>query len=150
MIKSKIQSKLGKAFDSKLADAVIDFACQKVVYSGKFDFVTQTYPISRNQSYTGRCVRGSYLKDVVKPADYQAEDAKAILLQNEITRVPEIDDVWVFKDGDFKVINISKDPAGASFTIQIRKTGEKSYKRGLYPAPDLFPSNTLYPQRKEE
>lgn len=146
MIKDKIQSKLGKAFNRKLADAVKDFACQKVVYSGGYNHDLQEYPVAENNSYTGRCVRGSYLKDVVKPADYQAEDAKAILLQNEITRMPEIDDIWVFTDGDFKVINISKDPADASFTIQIRKTGQKSFKRGLYPSPNLFPSNTLYPR----
>jgi hypothetical protein len=145
MIRDKIQSKLGKAFNGKLADAVKDFACQKVVYSGDYNHDLQEYHVAENKSYTGRCIRGSYLKDTVKPIDYQVEDAKAILLQNEVTRIPEIDDIWVFTDGDFKVINISKDPADASFTIQIRKTGQKSYVSGVYPSPSLFPSQTLYP-----
>lgn len=124
MIKNKIQSKVAKAFDKKLADAVDSFTCTKLVYSGVFDFETQTYPVIGNESYSGRGVLfGSYLKDLVKPADYQAEDAKATVLQNEVTAVPQIDDVWVTSKGDFKVINIGADPVAATFTIQLRKVG---------------------------
>ena len=45
MIKNKIQSKVAKAFDKKLADAVDTFTCEKPIYSGEFDFETQTYPV---------------------------------------------------------------------------------------------------------
>ena len=122
MIKKKIQSKVAKAFDKKLADAVDSFTCTKPIYSGVFDFETQTYPIVGNESYSGRGVLfGSYQKDLVKPADYQAEDAKAIVLQNEVTAVPQIDDVWATSKGDFKVINIGADPASATYTVQLRK-----------------------------
>ena len=124
MIKKKIQSKVAKAFDKKLADAVDTFTCEKPIYSGEFDFETQTYPVIGNESYSGRGVLfGSYLKDLVKPADYQAEDAKAIVLQNEVTAVPQIDDVWVTDKGDFKVVNIGADPASATYSIQLRKVG---------------------------
>lgn len=124
MIKNKIQSKVAKAFDKKLADAVDSFTCTKLVYSGVFDFETQTYPVIGNESYSGRGVLfGSYQKDLVKPTDYQAEDAKAIVLQNEVTAVPQIDDVWVTSKGNFKVINIGADPVAATFTIQLRKVG---------------------------
>ena len=124
MIKSKIQSKAAKAFDKKLVDAVDTFTCEKPIYSGEFDFETQTYPVVGSESYSGRGVLfGSYQKDLVKPADYQAEDAKAIVLQNEVTAVPQIDDVWVTSKGDFKVINIGADPVAATFTIQLRKVG---------------------------
>ena len=122
MIKNKIQSKVAKAFDKKLGDAVDSFTCEKLIYSGEFDFETQTYPIVGNESYSGRGVLfGSYQKDLVKPADYQAEDAKAIVLQNEVTAVPQIDDVWATSKGDFKVINIGADPASATYTVQLRK-----------------------------
>ena len=122
MIKNKIQSKVAKAFDKKLADVVDTFTCEKPIYSGEFDFETQTYPIVGNESYSGRGVLfGSYQKDLVKPADYQAEDAKAIVLQNEVTAVPQIDDVWATSKGDFKVINIGADPASATYTVQLRK-----------------------------
>ena len=124
MIKNKIQSKVAKAFDKKLADAVDSFTCEKPIYSGEFDFETQTYPVVGSESYSGRGVLfGSYQKELVKPADYQAEDAKAIVLQNEVTAVPQIDDVWVTDKGDFKVVNIGADPASATYSIQLRKVG---------------------------
>ena len=124
MIKNKIQSKVAKAFDKKLADAVDTFTCEKPIYSGEFDFETQTYPVVGSESYSGRGVLfGSYQKELVKPVDYQAEDAKAIVLQNELTAVPQIDDVWVTSRGDFKVVNIGADPASATYSIQLRKVG---------------------------
>ncbi len=122
MIKNKIQSKVAKAFDKKLADAVDLFACSKTIQSGEFDFETQTYPTKTVVAYSGRGVLfGSYQKDLVKPADYQAEDAKAIVLQNEVTAVPQIDDIWVTSKGDFKVVNIGADPTDSIWTCQLRK-----------------------------
>ena len=122
MIKNKIQSKVAKAFDKKLADAVDSFTCTKEIQSGEFDFETQTYPTVTIEAYRGRGVLfGSYLKDLVKPADYQAEDAKAIVLQNEVTAAPQIDDVWNTVKGDFKVVNIGADPTGSIWTCQLRK-----------------------------
>ncbi len=123
MIKKKIQAKVAKAFDKKLADAVDSFTCEKPIYSGEFDFETQTYPVVGSESYSGRGVLGNYLKDLVKPTDYQAEDAKAIVLQNEVTAVPQIGDVWNTVKGDFEVKNIGSDPVSATFTIQLRKVG---------------------------
>ena len=124
MIKNKIQSKVAKAFDKKLADAVDSFTCEKPIYSGEFDFETQTYPVVGSDSYSGRGVLfGSYLKDLVKPADYQAEDAKAIVLQNEVTGIPQIGDVWATTKGNFQVVNIGGDPVSATYIIQLRKVG---------------------------
>ena len=123
MIKNKIQSKVAKAFDKKLADAVNSFTCEKPIYSGEFDFETQTYPVVGSESYSGRGVLGNYLKDLVKPTDYQAEDAKAIVLQNEVTAVPQIGDVWNTVKGDFEVKNIGSDPVSATYIIQLRKVG---------------------------
>ena len=75
-----------------------------------------------SETYSGRGVLfGSYQKDLVKPVDYQAEDAKAIVLQNEVTQVPQIDDVWVTSKGDFKVVNIGADPTDSIWTCQLRK-----------------------------
>ena len=122
MIKNKIQAKVAQAFSTKLADAVNSFTCEKPIYSGVFDFEAQTYPIVGNESYSGRGVLfGSYQKDLVKPADYQAEDAKAIVLQNEVTAVPQIGDVWNTVKGDFEVKNIGSDPVSATYTVQLRK-----------------------------
>ena len=121
-IKDDIQAEVAAAFSADLADAVNTFTCEKPIYSGEFDFETQTYPVVGSESYSGRGVLfGSYLKDLVKPADYQAEDAKAIVLQNEVTAVPQIDDIWATSKGDFKVVNIGADPTNNIWTCQIRK-----------------------------
>lgn len=123
-MRDELQEELAAAFNDDLADAVDSFTCQKPIYSGEFDFETQTYPVVGSESYSGRGVLfGSYLKDLVKPADYQAEDAKAIVLQNEVTQVPQIGDVWVTSKGDFKVVNIGADPTSATYSIQLRKVG---------------------------
>ncbi|WP_171518799.1 glutamate 5-kinase [Acinetobacter johnsonii] len=121
-IKDDIQAEVAAAFDEDLADAVDTFTCEKPIYSGEFDFETQTYPVVGSDSYSGRGVLfGSYLKDLVKPTDYQSEDAKAIVLQNEVTAVPQIDDVWATSKGDFKVINIGADPTDSIWTCQLRR-----------------------------
>ena len=122
MIKKKIQSKVAKAFDKKLADAVDTFTCEKPIYSGEFDFETQTYPVVGSESYSGRGVLfGSYLKDMVKPTDYQVTDSKAIVLQNEVAGIPQIGDVWVTGKGEFEVKNISQDPTSSIWSCQLRK-----------------------------
>lgn len=122
VIKNKIQSIVAKAFDKKLGDAVDTFTCSKETQSGDFDFVTQTYPTITVEAYTGRGVLfGSYLKDMVKPTDYQVTDCKAVVLQNEVTQVPQIGDVWSTGKGRFKVVNIGQDPTGSIWTCQLRK-----------------------------
>lgn len=124
MIKNKIQSKVARAFNKKLADAVDTFTCEKLIYSGELDFETQTYPIIDIQTYNGRGVLfGSYKRDMVKPIDYQVTDSKATVLQNEVTQVPQIGDVWNTSKGRFKVVNIGADPTGSIWVCQLRKVG---------------------------
>ena len=120
-IKNDIQAEVAAAFSADLADAVDTFTCEKLIYSGEFDFETQTYPVVGDESYSGRGVRGNYLRDMVKPIDYQTTDAKAIVLQNELTGIPQIGDVWRFRDGGFEVKNISQDPTSSIWTCQLRK-----------------------------
>ena len=120
-IKDDIQAEVAAAFSADLADAVDTFTCEKLIYSGEFDFETQTYPIVGDESYSGRGVRGNYLRDMVKPIDYQTTDAKAIVLQTELTGIPQIGDVWQFADGGFEVKNISQDPTSSIWTCQLRK-----------------------------
>lgn len=120
-IKDDIQAEVAAAFSADLADAVDTFTCEKPIYSGVFDFETQTYPVVGSESYSGRGVRGNYLRDMVKPIDYQTTDAKVIVLQNELTGIPQIGDVWQFRDGGFEVKNISQDPTSSIWTCQLRK-----------------------------
>ena len=124
MMRDELQEELAAAFNEDLADAVDSFTCTKLIYSGVFDFETQTYLVIGSESYSGRGVLfGSYQKELVKPVDYQAEDAKAIVLQNEVTGIPQIGDVWNTVKGDFEVKNIGSDPVSATYAIQLRKVG---------------------------
>lgn len=120
-MRDELQAELAAAFNEDLADAVDSFTCTKLIYSGVFDFETQTYPVIGSESYSGRGVRGNYLRDMVKPIDYQTTDAKVIVLQNELTGIPQIGDVWQFADGGFEVKNISQDPTNSIWTCQLRK-----------------------------
>lgn len=121
-MRDELQEELAAAFDEDLADAVDTFTCEKLIYSGEFDFETQTYPIVGDESYSGRGVLfGSYQKDMVKPTDYQVTDSKATVLQNEVTGIPQIGDVWVTARGGFKLVNIGQDPTSSIWTCQLRK-----------------------------
>ena len=121
-MRDELQEELAAAFNEDLADAVDTFTCEKPIYSGVFDFETQTYPVIGSESYSGRGVLfGSYLKDMVKPTDYQVTDSKAIVLQNEVAGIPQIGDVWVTGKGEFEVKNISQDPTSSIWSCQLRK-----------------------------
>ena len=122
-MRDELQAELAAAFNEDLADAVDSFTCEKPIYSGEFDFETQTYPVVGSESYSGRGVRGNYLRDMVKPIDYQTTDAKAIVLQTELTGIPQIGDVWATTKGNFQVVNIGGDPVSATYIIQLRKVG---------------------------
>lgn len=120
-MRDEIQSELAEAFNDDLADAVDMFTCERV-QGGEYDPITETMKDSSVITYSGRGVLfGSYQKDLVKPDDYQADDAKATLLQNELTATPEIDDVWVTSKGGFKIVNIGADPTDSIWKVQLRK-----------------------------
>ncbi|UOH17178.1 glutamate 5-kinase [Acinetobacter sp. NyZ410] len=119
-LRDELQTDIAEAFDTDLADTITTFTCSKEIQSGDFDFETQTYPMVTVEQYSGRGVFGSYKRDLVKPIDYQVEDVKATVLQNEVTGVPQIDDVWV-AGGQFKVLSVGKDPSESILVCQLRK-----------------------------
>ncbi|WP_213313851.1 glutamate 5-kinase [Acinetobacter baumannii] len=125
-MRTKIQSKLGKAFSTKLADAVATFTCtRKKLVSSNPATGEDAYA---EYVYSGRGVLfGSYLKDLVKPIDYRATDSKAVLLQNEVKDAagtlvdPDVNDIWVIEGGNYRVVSYGKDPADATWIAQLRK-----------------------------
>lgn len=121
-LREELQDDIAEAFNTDLEDAVSEFTCTKIIYSGEMDFATQTYPIIGNETYSGRgTLFGSYQKDMVKPVDYQVTDCKATVLQNEVTQVPQIGDVWMTVKSEFRVVNIGADPMDAIWKVQLRK-----------------------------
>ena len=121
-LREELQADIAEVFNTDLEDAVSEFTCTKVIYGDEMDFATQTYPIIGNETYSGRGVLfGSYQKDMVKPVDYQVTDCKATVLQNEVTQVPQISDVWMTVKSEFRVVNIGADPMDAIWKVQLRK-----------------------------
>ena len=121
-LREELQADIAEVFNTDLEDAVSEFTFTKIIYSGEMDFATQTYPIIGNETYSGRGVLfGSYQKDMVKPVDYQVTDCKATVLQNEVTQVPQISDVWMTVKSEFRVVNIGADPMDAIWKVQLRK-----------------------------
>ncbi|WP_151796553.1 glutamate 5-kinase [Acinetobacter soli] len=119
MIRNKIQAKVGKAFDKKLADAVHSFTCERITKSN-WDPKTETY-LETKESYTGRGVLfGSYSQYEILTLGVLATDKKATVLQNEVSKPPEIDDEWLTSLGLFRVIHIQQDPASAVWKCQLR------------------------------
>lgn len=127
MIKAKVQAKIAKAFNGKAADAVKTFTCTKEISTGDFDFVTQTYPTTMVEAYSGRGVFGNYKKEWVKPTDYQIEDLRLTALQNEVMKdgepyQPQADDVLDTPYGQLKIVGpINQDPTSAVWVLQLRK-----------------------------
>ena len=120
MIRNKIQAKVGKAFDKKLADAVYSFTCERITKSN-WDPKTETY-LETKETYTGRGVLfGSYSQYEILTLGVLATDKKATVLQNEVSMLPKIDDEWSTAHGIYRVMHIKQDPAGTILKCQLRK-----------------------------
>ncbi|MFL1315814.1 glutamate 5-kinase [Acinetobacter baumannii] len=119
-LRDEIQADIAEAFNDDLADAVHTFTCERVV-STKWNPKTNT---SENviEHYKGRGVLfGSYNQYEILTLGVLATDKKAIVLQNEVTKEPMIDDEWSTAQGTFRIMHIKQDPIGASWKCQLRK-----------------------------
>ncbi|MGG2098132.1 glutamate 5-kinase [Acinetobacter haemolyticus] len=120
-LRDEIQADIAEAFDDDLADAVHSFTCERIIKSN-WDPVTETHEEDK-VNYSGRCVLGFYnQQEVVKSNEIEvlATDRKALVLQNEITEPPLIDDKWNTPLGKFRVMYVKDDPAGVTWVVQLR------------------------------
>lgn len=120
-MRDELQQELAEAFNDDLADALKPFSCTRIIHTGKLNPATEQYEHQETIQYGGRCILGNYLKDTVKPDNYQVDDAKALLLQNEVLVIPKINDGWLIGSDTYKVINVSKDPVSATWSCQLRR-----------------------------
>lgn len=123
-LRDDIQADLAEAFDEEddLADAVTAFTGSREV-AGEYDPTTGTS--TTTVTYSGRGVFGSFRQDEIDGQHILRTDIKVTALQNEVLldtddspATPKIDD----KINGLKVISVGKDPAGATWSIQLRKT----------------------------
>lgn len=128
-MREEIQAELAEAFDDPdgLADAVKPVAGSRAVKGGYDPEIGGTVPASTTY-YTGRGVFGSYLAKEIDGTRIQTEDVKLSVLQSELFegQAGAVTDVQAApKIGDqvsgYRVLNVSEDPAQATWIIQLRK-----------------------------
>ncbi|WP_445406192.1 glutamate 5-kinase [Acinetobacter seifertii] len=119
-LRDEIQADIAEAFNEDLADAVHTFTCDRIV-STNWNPKTNTSE-DVVERYEGRGVLfGSYNQYEILTLGVLATDKKAIVLQNEITKEPKIDDEWDTAQGKFRIMHIKQDPISASWKCQLRK-----------------------------
>lgn len=119
-LREELQTEIAEAFNEDLADAVHTFTCERISKTN-WDPKTET-SIEVKENYSGRGVLfGSYSQYEIQTLGVLATDKKAIVLQNEVTMVPKIDDEWLTALGSFRVIHIQQDPASTIWKCQLRK-----------------------------
>ncbi len=121
-LRDDIQADLAEAFDDDLADAVTAFTGVRTVASDTDDGIDDWMnppdaPSNNALTYTGRGVFADYTAYEIDNDIVQASDVKLICLANEITAEPIADD----KINDYQVVRVNKDPALASYEIQLRQ-----------------------------
>jgi hypothetical protein len=127
-MREELQADLAEAFSDEdgLADAVKPVAGSRKE-AGVYDPGTGK-TTSTTTTYVGRGVFGSYLSKEVDGSMIQTTDEKLLILQNELfvsvagvatsaRTEPKIGDLI----GGKRALNVSQDPAGATWTVQLRK-----------------------------
>ncbi|HHQ1838529.1 glutamate 5-kinase [Acinetobacter baumannii] len=119
-LRDEIQADIAEAFNEDLADAVHTFTCDRIV-STNWNPKTNTSEDVIEQ-YKGRGILfGSYNQYEILTLGVLATDKKAIVLQNEVTKEPKIDDEWSTAKGTFRIVHIKQDPAATIWKCQLRK-----------------------------
>jgi hypothetical protein len=124
-LQDKLQTKLAKAFDGKLADVVSAFA-GSYQGPGVYDPVEET-TTSVPVTYTGRGVMAEYETKRIDNINILSGDLKLIALTNEVTErpaeghtitAPDLADRA--KSVSYVVKGVQIDPASATYQIQLR------------------------------
>lgn len=128
-VREEIQAELAEAFDDPdgLADAVKLFAGSRTV-KGAYDPAIGGAAPAATIRYSGRGVFGSYLAKEIDGTRVLTTDVKLLVLQNElfeeqddlVAGAPAAPIIGDQVDG-YRAINVSEDPARATWTIQLRK-----------------------------
>ena len=119
MIKSKVTTKLAKAFDVKLADVVRSIILSKVSDAGNYDPATGS--ITQNTiAYTTRGAVTNYDIGEIDNISILNTDTKVTIIQDELSATPEVDDILSFDGSDHKIVSIMADPSNAIWVIQCR------------------------------
>ena len=127
-IQSRINAKLPKAFDGKLADAVKPFSFERTEGGTEYDPVTGAPGTPGTTiTVTGRGPFGSYEARETDGTNIRITDTRLTALHSEVldqdgNRVePTTNDRIVSEGVTYDVISVSR-TAGAIYTIQLRRS----------------------------
>ncbi|UBM23298.1 hypothetical protein K8374_12885 [Pseudomonas sp. p1(2021b)] len=128
-MREELQAELAEAFDDPdgLADTVKPVAGIRTIKGGYDPEIGGTVPAT-TILYSGRGVFGSYLAKEIDGTRIQSEDVRLLVLQNElfeeeggaVTDTPAAPKIGDQVSG-YRALNVSEDPAKATWTIQLRK-----------------------------
>lgn len=113
-LRDELTLAIAEAFSGDLADAVKEFAAMHVS-PGTYDPVTGSQT-AENIPYSGRGVFTDYSNHEIDGSMILATDIKLIALQAEVTRAPVVGDAI----NGLRAQRVSEDPAGATWTVQLR------------------------------
>ena len=121
-LRDDLQADLAEAFNTDLSDAVTAFTGTRTVASETDDgfddwMLPPGEPSASTLTYTGRGVFSDYSKYELDSDIIDVTDVKLICLANEITAEPIADD----KINGYRVVMVNRDPALASYEIQLRQ-----------------------------
>lgn len=116
-MRQEITADIANAFNTDLADAVKDFTAKRVILSDDDWAVNDTQVLS-TINYSGRGVFTGFSAHEIDNKTIMQQDTKLICLQSELTDRPQMND----SINQMKVMNISQDPAGICYFIQLRGT----------------------------
>lgn len=116
-MRQEITADIANAFDTDLKDTVKDFTAKRIILSDDDWAVNDTQVLS-TINYSGRGVFTGFYAHEIDNKTIMQQDTKLICLQSELTDRPQIND----NINQMKVINISQDPAGICYFIQLRGT----------------------------
>lgn len=114
-LKAEISTEIAQAFDGDLKDTVKDFTGRRIILSDDDWAVNDTQVLS-TINYSGRGVFTGFYAHEIDNKTIMQQDTKLICLQSELTDTPQMND----SINQMKVINISQDPAGICYFIQLR------------------------------
>lgn len=114
-MRQEITADIANAFDTDLKDAVKDFTAKRVILSDDDWAVNDTQVLS-TINYSGRGVFTGFYAHEIDNKTIMQQDTKLICLQSELTDTPQMND----SINQMKVMNISQDPAGICYFIQLR------------------------------
>ena len=116
-MKQEITQDLKQAFDGDLKDVAKGFTGKRTILSDDDWAVNDTQVLS-TIDYSGRGVFTGFYAHEIDNQTILQNDVRLICLQSELTDRPQIND----SINQMKVINISQDPAGICYFIQLRGT----------------------------